>query len=76
MVWRAETLFPRWFGGAYLELAIDRDRIAVDDFGVKPLGNGKRESRLSATSRAGKDDQQRIGISGRASRCSGHSGQG
>ena len=64
---------PRSFRGAGLgraniELAIHRDRIAVDDFARELLRQRQRQRRLPARCRSKNDHQQRFRRSGLALR--------
>ena len=48
-------------GGPDLEVTIDRDRIAADNFACELLRQADGESRLARSCRSKNDDQQRIG---------------
>jgi hypothetical protein len=50
----------RWFGAADVEVAIDGDRIAVDDFAGEALGQRQRQRGLAAACRADDGNQQRL----------------
>jgi hypothetical protein len=47
-------------GRANLEFAIQRDRIAINNFALEMFRENEREGRFAACSRAEKDNQQRV----------------
>jgi hypothetical protein len=55
------ALHPIRFRGADLELAIDRNRIAVNDLAPELLCEVKRKGSLAARCGAENDDQRRVG---------------
>src|SRR6185369_1503338 len=66
MVRNAGPLFRCRFGRADVELLVDGDGIAIDNFALKLGGKFKREGGLSTAGRAEDHDQQRIADDQRA----------
>jgi hypothetical protein len=61
MMWRSRALVDRRLGRAYIELAIHRDRVAVDDLAIELLCQRKRQRSLPASGGSKDYNQQRAG---------------
>ncbi len=60
-MWNTTALPFRQLGGADIEMAVDLQGVAVDDFAMEILGNLKGQVALSGPGRAGDCNQWHIG---------------
>jgi hypothetical protein len=60
MMGGASAFFGGGFGGPDFKFAVHRNRVAIDDFPMKMLGEGERERSLTTGGGTENDDQQRV----------------